>query len=668
VTAAGAQTAAPWRWQLLRQPVPGLDLQRDHCVDALLVWDLLTQFARHGGPARGSHWRVLLEFAIAPAAAGLDDWCALPSAEGHQATLRHALAPSLARAAASPVHTALLPEALLPLLLAAVSGGVLLRFTLGAPCSPAPAEATPGRAASWPCTPEPGLVNTLGLVDHGCCLAHADFRDADGRSRIAALWDQETATLADAPWARHAGTGGAAPYRYGSELARPAIDALLARHPGLGERAERALYAALGRPQWGAPAHRQGAAMMHLLAGRRALPPGEADAARMPLLFAQLPAATVADPGGDALGFHVVDGARWIVDRSRALATDPNAWRCTIALGLGSLAGPHDGSSMAEQALDQLTADARVSVVVTAGHGADAQVHAQARVRQDQPAVWWLRLPADKHEDSVAQIWLPADQPPERFQLVLQGPGLPASPLLQLGQAATLAQGDGLPIVGVVRAMKAAQGLRGHLILLAWAPTARRRGASMRPLAPAGLWQLTLQAAGPQPAVVQAWLERDDRPFGPRRRPQQARFEPHGPPASRADPHPQLPPALTLGSLANGLRCTVAAGHELHSGRLSPASGRGPRRDTGPEAAPLCFAPINVGPSRPGLPVPGFFSGQRSRVAGTAAAAPQVARWLAEGRLTDPATRWLRPALHLPQAVPPEARCLPPPDCTDFSG
>ena len=668
MTAAGPRAAAPWRWQLMRQPVPGLDLQQDRCVDALLVWDLLTLFARHGGSARGSHWRVLLEFASVPAAAGLDAWCALPAAEGHQATLRHALAPSLARAPHSPVHTAVLPEALLPLLLAGVSAEVLLRFTWGAPCRPAPAEATPGRAADWPCAPEPGLVHTLGLVDDGCCLAHADFRSADGRSRIAALWDQEPASPAAAPWQRHAGTGGTPAYRYGAELARTAIEALLARHPGLGERAERALYAELGRPHWGAPQHRHGAAMMHLLAGRRALPPGEADAAHMPVLFAQLPADTVADTGGDALGFHVVDGARWIADRSRALATDPNAWRCTIALGLGAIAGPHDGSSMAEQALDQLAADARVSVVVAAGHGADAQVHAQARVRQDQPAVWWLRLPADKHEDSTVQIWLPADQPPERFQLVLQGPGLPASPLLQLGQAATLAQGDGLPVVGVVRAMKAAQGLRGHLILLAWAPTARRRDAAARPLAPAGLWQLTLQAAGPQPTVVHAWVERDDRPIGPRRRPQQARFEPAGPTAAQAELTPGPAPVMTLGSLANGLRCTVAAGHVLHGGRLNPASGRGPRRDAGREAPPLCFAPIDASPGRPGLPVPGFFSGQRSRAGGTTAAVPQVARWLAEGRLTDPATRWLRPALQLPQAVPAEARCLPPSDYADLDG
>jgi hypothetical protein len=653
----------PLRWQLHRQLGPGLDLQREHRIDVYLVWDLLSRHARHGGDQRPGHWHVLLEFASVPAPAALSAWCALQQTASHQTALRAALAASVARAPDSQVHTAVLADALLPLLLAGVSAGALRRFELGAPCAPVDPDEPP---QDWPLPPLAGLLNTLGLVAEGCNLAHADLRLADGSSRLLALWDQDPAAGPGATWQRHRVHRGAPAYRYGAELAQPTINRLLASHAHLGERAERQCYADLGRPGWGlAAGQARAAGLLHLLAGPRPLPPAEADARRMPLVVVQLPAAGPTGRVGAAQAVHVVDGARYIVERTRAMAADDGDWCTTVTLPAGPTAGPHDGSSMAELALDQLAADARVRLVVATGDAGLADRHALCAVNQQAAAVLWLKLPPGRRGDTFVQLWLPAGQPAERFQLQLQGPRLPPTPWLQACQAATLALPDALPVAGVVWPQQAAQGLNGHLVLLAIAPTARAPGLAPRPLAAAGLWRIELQAAGNTPATVHAWIDGDNPGDGP------------GDPTDEflrgAAPQPRFvtDPAATEGcgparshtlcGLANGQRCTLAGGYTVSSRRPSADLAQGPRRGGtlfNPPA--LCLAPTDASARQPGVAVAGFFSGQRRRLRGSAAAAAQVARWLAEGRLTDDAGRRLQPAPPGAPALPEGTRLIPP--------
>ena len=74
---------------------------------------------------------------------------------------------------------------------------------------------------------------------------------------------------------------------------------------------------------------------------------------------------------------QVLDGARYIVARSglapaaagQAVAlVQGEAPSATLCLSLGGTAGPHDGSSMVEQALDELALLRGVDVVVAAGN------------------------------------------------------------------------------------------------------------------------------------------------------------------------------------------------------------------------------------------------------------------------------------------------------------
>ena len=524
----------------------------------------------------------------------------------------------------------------------AVADGVLRRFTLGAPCDYCydgnlPTAQVPGMPSS--------VQHVLGIIDDGCCLAHEAFRNRDctadepftNKSRILAVWDQEPSLQTNteqACWTN-------APHAYGLELIHDQIDLALAENPALGEAAERKLYGDIGRPRWGSPDHTHGARVMHLLAGPIAgQPPASGTAGAMPVVFVQLPLQTVEDTSGDSLGVHVVDGARYIVARTRE-AAGADAYT-TINISLGSIAGPHDGSSMAEMALSDLVKHSeikgarppkrRVSVVVAAGNTADnRRVHGVRSVGRGTPGHFLVRVPPDCERDSFVEFWLPGDAP-DCFTVEVSAPTGECS-VIRVGELASLKGHRGKAIAGVVFARKVAQGLNGTMVLLAIGPTAQTNGPrARRSLAPAGLWEVRVHANVPKKTDVHAWIERDDIIIG-EREPQQTRFE-HDNSTNREVSY--ITNDHTLASLANGDDVVVVGGYVERPRIEAPYSGKGPLRSKAGAKAnpdrPNWFAPSDRSPSLRGMAVPGFFSGSHAAISGTSAAAPQVARTLAESQ------------------------------------
>ena len=666
------------RWQAEAVLPQGLSA-REGRLDAYLVWDLLSGFQRHAGPAdtaapSAERWLPLVAELAAPPAEVL-----ATMAGADAATSLPALAALLGRwagpAGLSAIQTGIVPEALIPVLARAVADGRLLRFQLGAPCArplPAPLQPSPGLPTGLLESLPDGQLHTLGIIDDGCCLAHQDFRNAQGQSRLLWLWDQTPDAAAGAHWRRHgplqAGLG-LAP-AYGMELSQPRINALLqdARTGQLGEAGERALYAALDRPGWGPPDHSHGARVMHLMAGPAPPPPAPTgplaqgykpppypepaavSAASLPIIFVQLPAQTIADTSGDSLALHVIDGARYIVGRSRDAAPAKAGWLSTLNISLGGIAGPHDGSSLAEQALDELAADARVRVVVSAGNAADRQrVHAQRSVSRQAPGDFFIDLPAGQAQHSFIECWLPdAGAAAEAWQISVTPPGAGApAALVAAGEVASLRTASGTAVACLVFARQVAQGLHGTMALLALAPTAPPQPAS--PVAPAGLWQLQLRCSAETAVEVHAWVERDDVLVG-RRQPQRTRFEFD---ARQPRDAQYVNDRCTLSTLAQG-QAVIAVGATVQSSNaIAPYSSQGPCRGLPLRDPVLHYAPGDRSPSQPGVLVAGFYSGQVAAIAGTSAAAPQVARRLVEtgsalapdaGSMTDPDGRPLAPA------------------------
>lgn len=667
----------------------GLELGADTRLDAYMPWDRLTDFARHRALAAATrtqraerpaeHWPVMVQFMKHAGAQGLDGWCdddASVPAEDADA-LRLAFAASVAAAPHSKLHTAILPRSAVAALLAGVARQHLERFQIGAPCvyaAPASSCAAPSPLAQ-PLTQskapskarskaQPGApVHTLGIIDDGCCFAHQHFRTASGACRVHALWDQTPAATPVRPWSALCAMATAAPFAYGVELMKPALDQLLIKHPGFGERAEQALYASIGRGDWGRGGHTHGARVMHLAVAphnwQRQVT--DSEAAASPIVFVQLPWQTVRDVTGDSLGMHVVDGARYIVARAQELAGGRADWKATINISLGSIGGPHDGSSMAEQALSELVSQhaGRVTLVMAAGNtaGERQRIHAEQAVSAAAPGQFLLRLPPAHRRDCFVELWFDTGTGTSgagSFALeVLTPDGHRLGPL-KLGQAAVLVDEHAGPRAALVFARKVAQGMKDTMALLSIAPTLATPGVQ-RPLAATGIWQITVRSGSAKPQVVHAWVERDDSVIG-RRRGQQARFEALGP----ATADTSVNDDMTLSNLANAENMVTVGGYVAALNKVADYSANGPLRGpTSGAALPSHFAVSDRSAWLPGLAVPGFYSGSHATINGTSAAAPQMARAL---MAAEPKTRTRQePGLdRRPAPEPPAGNATPP--------
>ncbi len=273
------------------------------------------------------------------------------------------------------IHGVTAPRSRLAALLAA---GRLSRFAIEhasarwAPSEERVAAATAVRAVA-PGTARAKTPRLRGrvmvVIDDGLAFLHSHFRTAAGdRTRIAWLWDQDprrtappdglprardgaSRGAADSPWAPPLGFG------YGRVLDAAAIDRALARVTVHGED-ESQVYASLGYADRVRHALTHGTHVADLCCGHRL--PGSAahgpDAAGgddTHILLVQLPPRTVADTSGGGLAKHALDALAYALDH---IADDASV---VVNLSYGATAGPHDGRTLFERALDGMCSAAR---------------------------------------------------------------------------------------------------------------------------------------------------------------------------------------------------------------------------------------------------------------------------------------------------------------------
>jgi MYXO-CTERM domain-containing protein len=189
-----------------------------------------------------------------------------------------------------------------------------------------------------------GAGITIGVVDNGIDFTHGDFRDAAGRTRIAALWDQ-TLTAVAGETAPSAG--------YGVEYTEGQINGHLdGTTPGFVRQVDAT----------GHGTHVAGTA-----AGDGPLFPGGAPGARL----------VVVKHDGTTAG--VIDGIGYAFSRAGTEGV-------VVNLSQGSHFGPHDGTSAFDLAVDQSSSRGRY-VVVAAGNEATTAIHARSSAASG-PAVW----------------------------------------------------------------------------------------------------------------------------------------------------------------------------------------------------------------------------------------------------------------------------------------
>lgn len=513
-----------------------------------------------------------------------------------------------------------------------------------------------------------GLVDKplIGFIDYGCAFAHPHFRShqASGPStRVLAIWDQsppEAVTSTPPRGLHRLQWRFPTDFPYGAETHRDVswghtgalkLDDYMRQFVHQGQLDEEALYRHCGYPAIQGRSATHGTHVMDLATGwpnpLRSLRGGAPSAAHdADIVFVQLPRHVKHREISGLLRANVYDGIRYILTCARPGQT------VIINLSYGGNAGPHDGSSVLEQAIDWRLKRAReelglrVKLVLPAGNARQEKLHAVAEVSQQQPATFIWNNPPDDPSESFVELWLPNDGD---FLVGVTPPaGLGASRGLLPGQAGTWVDKEGRVVAALVFAKAVCQSTSGRMVLLAVAKTRK----SDRPSAPYGRWTLQVQREGKTPpTTVHAWCERDRPPFGSAGVPRQAFFSPTS--TSRIDSDG------TLNSIAHGTEPIVVGGQVLGAG-AAPYSGTGPGRGLAgryrhpPATAgasalrgPQTLAASDESSAAPGLLAAAVYGSDKVRLSGTSMAAAVMTRRVFEGTQTRARSRGSPPGLHI---------------------
>lgn len=558
--------------------------------------------------------------------------------------------------------------------------GVVARYELGLPVGPFE-HALPPEARARLSTPQPRSRKkrsatihgpVIAIIDSGLAVGHADFLDEQGRTRVAGYWRQDETV---GPHGRRAATRQPVPLNpqrtgprpadigYGHELDRPAIDQAIQRHTVRGRLDEDALYQWLQMWELNHNAH-HGTHVSSLAAGPQVYArtlgtedtppdwrPAHDTASQARLLIVQLDWASIADTSGGAVNVSVLDAMAYVLARCADDAT------VAINLSWGTLAGPHNGSSVLESAMAQWlqACEGRLSLVMPAGNAYQARTHANQTLGRGQSLALHWRVQPDDHSQSFLELWVQDAQDPAKaladLEVLIQPPGM-AEPLppIRMGEAGVWNSAD-QPRCAVIFPTRSALGRGGACALVALAPTANGHDPTAV-LAPAGRWRVELVNRGRQTVVVDAYVERDDVALGAVTGARQSYLEDRdydlsGNIGSFID-HPDDPTVIRRSGTFNGLatardvitvggiRC-FASSHDpaaRYSPRLPDPDAERPERE-GLRKVPQRLAISDDHAVLWGVRAAGTRSAAMVRLVGTSTAAPQVTRHLMDkgGRL-----------------------------------
>jgi len=335
---------------------------------------------------------------------------------------------------------------------------------------PSVAEAASPATSRRPSIPEDGAGVVVGICDWGFDFTHANFRNADGSTRLLALWDQGGEGPSNTPH-----------FNYGQLHTREDINAAL-REPDP--------FAALGYdPSFSDPQGTgcHGTHVADIIAGNRREPGSEVGlASGADLLFVHL--------GPERLGnlANFGDSVR-LLEGVDFLRRHAEGRPCVMHLSAGKTGGAHRGETPFEQGIDaMLSATPNISLTQSCGNYADAAMHLHARVGPDQSyVVVWLVSRRDRTPNEL-EIWYAGQ---DVFDVTLIAPN-GAEFSVPLGERAKIQHA----------------GAR-------WGTLYHRRGEPNSGLnhidifhstsAPAGRWRVAIRGREVVDGRFHAWIERD---------------------------------------------------------------------------------------------------------------------------------------------------------------
>ncbi|MGE0348658.1 hypothetical protein [Hydrogenophaga sp.] len=527
--------------------------------------------------------------------------------------------------------------------------GLIQRFELGLPVGHhTHALVDPCTPGAQP-TPAPGLLGgkVLGLIDGGLAFANDQFLNAHGRARVKHFWRQDETVNGNWPGnqPRHRepldpARAGPTPHDmgYGHELSGADIDAAMAAHTHHGQLDEDALYQYLQLWDLSRPVN-HGTHVMSLACGKGTpLAPKDDPASHCDLVAVQLDWSNVLDTSGGAMNVSVLDGLMYILARCAASAD------VVVNISWGTLAGPHDGTSVLEAAMDQLVTllGGRLQITVPAGNAYQSRTHANDTLAPGESVALHWRVQPDDRTESYLELWLPDGAQDVQISVTPPNHAQPL-PAMRMGQAGLWNDAQGSPQCGLIYPTTSALGSDGTCALLAIAPTFSRQASVTT--APFGSWTVTLTNTGATPTLFDAYIERDDVAIGQNTGARQSyledrRYDTSGNLGSFVD-HADNPTPIrrsgTFNSLSTG-QYTVSVGGTRHQtsagGHFALYSPRKPDPDAGRpqrpgvKKVPETLKPCDDNPALWGVLGAGSRSGSVVRLAGTSSAAPLQARQL----------------------------------------
>lgn len=374
---------------------------------------------------------------------------------------------------------------------------------------------------------ETGRGTVVAVIDWGVDFAHPDFRDAKGRTRLLAIWDQRA-------------QGQPSPYGYGRIHSRAAINRALAQADP---------FAALDYVPSASPAPSHGTHVLGIAAGNGGAGGPAGIAPEADLLFVHL------GPGLGDLGnsIDLLEAIDFII---RSVGDRPVA----INMSIGRHAGPHDGTLLIERAIDWLIVNRPGTVVVqSTGNYYSRNVHMEGRLREARTAKLPFNLPRSDTHAATVELWYKGA---DRFVARAMGPdGSTAS--AEPGTSAPLLDTQGQELARLYHRLNDPNN-GDNLIALV-----------LRPMAPAGDWSLEISGTDVVDGRWHAWIERNA--ACPKC---QAMFQPNR--ASRK---------TTTGSICNAMRTIAVGAYDGHDPDkpLALFSSVGPTRDG--RQKPLMAAP-----------------------------------------------------------------------------
>jgi subtilisin family serine protease/predicted chitinase len=408
----------------------------------------------------------------------------------------------------------------------------------------------------------------VGVVDWGFDIAHPEFRHPDGRTRLLALWDQS------------ARGGPRNRYGYGSIHDADAINRALASPDP---------YRALGYHPGDSDPTGDGAHGTHVASiaagnGRSGGPSGVAPEAD--LVFVQL--STFGPEGNSPLGDSVT-----LIEAIDFIAATAGARPWVINLSMGRHGGQHDGTTLVEQALDAvLREQPGRALVQSCGNYYDRQIHSAGQLRPGEQRLLCWQIDASDTTPNECEIWYSGSD------VLRVGVRSPDGRLAQW-----LRQGERMPLIHNERTVGAAyhrvhepNNLDNQIVVI------------LDPQAPAGAWEIALEAENVVDGRFDAWIERDAVCPGC-----QSRFHPD-----------DDVPTSTIGTICNGFRTIAVGAYNAHTPErpIAPFSSAGKTRDG--RLKPDVVAPgVGVLAAR-STPRGGAPAARLTRKSGTSMAAPHV--------------------------------------------